>query len=170
MGNKSPHPKRFFDPHEFAEALLRASLGVETHEEGGKDEGLAEWFTVCAIVVGVVYLRVRLGTRVINTLVIAGALPLLAALVRSWLFRREVACGAAVHMEACARFARRITPLLLLAFPISAALTGGWRTVLGGHSHRVDIWLGAAAYTFALLELIQLRSWEILRLRAAPDT
>lgn len=81
-------------------------------------------------------------------------------LVRNALYRRTVAYGATARTKACARFARRITPFLLLAFPICVAVTGRWPAPRDNGSD-IDMWPGLGCYVFASLELVQLRLWAL---------
>lgn len=113
-----------------------------------------------SIVSVVAYLRARLGSGSVGILSITAVLPLLTALVRSALYRRTVAYGATARTKACARFARRITPFLLLAFPICVAVTGRWPAPRDNGSD-IDMWPGLGCYVFASLELVQLRLWAL---------
>lgn len=147
------------DEHGFSDALLRTSLGVDTHAGESDASGMTEWLMAAAIVLAGAYLRVKLGPGVIGTISIAGAVPFLVVLIRSGLMHGEAAGEATERSDTIARVARHMTPLVLLAFPVCIAGADRWHALFEDPSRDVDMWLGAASYVLALLELIQLRLW-----------
>jgi hypothetical protein len=121
----------------------------------------AEWYVIAMIVAVVAYLRVRVGSETIGVEATTGLLALVVTVVRCALFRHGATFGATRYGEALARVARRITLPLLVAFPAAVAASGSWREIFAGHSQNVNLWIGALAYVLALLELTQLRVWQL---------
>jgi hypothetical protein len=121
----------------------------------------AEWYVIAMIVAVVAYLRVRVGSETIGVEATTGLLALVVTVVRCALFRHGATFGATRYREALARVARRITLPLLVAFPAAVAASGSWREIFAGHSQNVNLWIGALAYVLALLELTQLRVWQL---------
>jgi hypothetical protein len=132
-----------------------------TRDDDASESPHAELYLIATIVGVAVCLRVSTGRDTIGVEAACGVLALVVALARCALFRRGAALGAGVRRSAIARAARQITPPALLAFPAAVAASGSWAHAFGDRPQNVNVWIGALAYLLALLELTQLRVWQL---------